>query len=344
MWQTVGQEYIIRFLTESMQRQRLAHAYLFVGPPQVGKMTLALDLARALNCGEADAPCGVCRTCQRITQGKHPDVIIINKNTGRDSADRKKATDISIDAIRDFVQKGVSLPPYEGKYKVYIIEDADLLSVEAANCLLKTLEEPPPYVILILLTSNEGALLPTIVSRCQRLELKPIPLTIIEKRLATIPGLASEKITLLAKLSGGCLGKALLAAGDDSLLSAREARLNEFAALLNQGWEERLSYIQQLPSARQEVAEVLALWISWCRDVLLLKYNCVEAITNLDRSADLKAWAGMLTITEVKDFIDCLNAAVANLAYNANLRLLLEVVMLDMPRKEKRAGSLHFAV
>lgn len=344
MWQTAGQEHIVGFLTESILRNRMAHAYLLVGPPHVGKMTLAIDLARALNCTAENAPCGICRTCQRIVQGKHPDVVMIDKNTGRDPSERKKAAEISIDAIREFVQKGASLPPYEGKYKVYIIEDAELMSVEASNCLLKTLEEPPPHVVLILLTTEEGALLPTVISRCQRFELKPVPLAVIEKRLTEIHGLAPERVKLLSKLSGGCLGWALLSAGDVSFLKSREDRVDEFVALINKNWDERLLYIQQLPSDRQVIAEILALWISWCRDVLLIKYNCDEVVANIDRIADLKAWAGMLTVPEIKDFIDCLNTAIANLLYNANLHLILEVLMLDMPRKEKRADSLYFAV
>ena len=177
MWQTSGQDRLIGFLKDSIGRGSLAHAYLFVGPPQVGKITLAIDLARALNCPSAESPCGTCRTCQRIGEGKHPDVVIINKNTGRDAKDRKKSTEISIDTIRDFLQKSSNLPPYEGKFKIYIIDDADLMSVEAANCLLKTLEEPPPHVVIILLTSEEKLLLPTVVSRCQRFELKPVAIS-----------------------------------------------------------------------------------------------------------------------------------------------------------------------
>lgn len=344
MWQTAGQDRIISFLTDSIQRGKLAHAYLFTGPPHVGKMTLAIDLARALNCTEAGAPCGSCRTCQRIAQGKYTDVIMIDKNAGRDPKDRKKTAEISIDTIREHVQRGSSLPPYEGKYKVYIIEDADLMSVEAANCLLKTLEEPPQHVVIILLTSEENLLLPTVISRCQRFELKPVSLPEIESRLSAIPGLEAERVKLLARLSGGCLGWALSAAGDDSFLKSREARITEFIALINRGWDERFSYIQQLPSDRKGAAEIFALWTSWCRDVLLMKYNCEEGVTNLDRMPDLKTWAGMLTVPEIKDFIDCLNAAAVNLSYNANLHLVLEVLMLDMPRKEKRADTLYSAV
>jgi DNA polymerase-3 subunit delta' len=337
MWQTAGQDHIINFLKDSVDRGSLAHACLFVGPPHIGKMTLALDLASALNCSNQSPPCGSCRTCQRIRQGKYADVIVIDKNAGRDPKDRKKSTEISIDTIRELLQRGSILPPYEGKYKIFIIDDADLLSVEAANCLLKTLEEPPQHIIILLLTSEENILLPTVISRCQRFELKPVATGEIEARLSKVDGLAQERIKLLSKLSGGCLGWALTAVSDESYLRNRESRLSVFVSLITSNWDERLSCISQLPSDRSGSEEIIKLWLSWCRDVMLLKYHCEDAITNLDRINDLRSWANMLTVLEIKEFIDSLNKMLINVSYNANLRLVFEVLMLDMPKKERRA-------
>lgn len=337
MWKTAGQDRIIDFLKDSIRQGSMAHAYLLTGPAHVGKMTLAVDFARALNCPSDIPPCGTCRTCLRISEGKYTDVIMINKNSGRDPKDRRKGTEVSIDTIREFLQKGANLPPYEGKYKIFIIEDADLMSIEAANCLLKTLEEPPPHVVIILLTADEKALLPTVISRCQRFELKPVSVADTEKRLFLKAGIAPEKIRLLSRLAKGCLGWALEASEDESYLKERDLRLDEFSALITRNWEERLSYIQQLPSDRSDVEELLKLWLYYCRDVMLIKYNCDEAVSNLDRMNDLKCWANMLTIFEIKEFINSLNESLVNLNYNANVHLLYEVIMLDMPKKEKRA-------
>jgi DNA polymerase-3 subunit delta' len=336
MWQTAGQDRIVKIIKDSIQLRSLAHAYLFAGPAHVGKMTLALDLARALNCSGSEPPCGSCRTCQRIEQGKYPDVIIIDKNAGRDPKDRKKATEISIDTIRELMQRGSNLPPYEGKYKVFIIDDADLMSEEAANCLLKTLEEPPHYILIILLTTEEHKLLPTVLSRCQRFELKPVAMQEIEEKLCRREGVPEEKVKLLARLSGGCLGWALNALDDEGYLVNRRERLSEFISLMGQNWDERFRYVQQLPSDRNGAEDILKLWLLWCRDVLLVKYNCDGAVINIDCVKDLKAWANMMTVPEIKEFIDCLNRAVVNLSRNVNLHLLFEVIMLDMPRKEKR--------
>jgi DNA polymerase-3 subunit delta' len=337
MWQTAGQERLINYLRDAIDHGTMAHAYLFVGPAHIGKMTLALELASALNCEQACPPCKLCRVCQRIEQGKHPDVIVIDKNSGRDAKDRKKATEIGIDTIREMLQKGANLPPYEGRYKIFIIDNADLLSTEAANCLLKTLEEPPQHIVILLLTSEEKTLLQTIVSRCQRFELKPVPTVEIEKRLSQVEQLDQGTIKLLARLSGGCMGWALTAVNDTGYLQNREQRLSEFSSLLTKNWDDRLSYILQLPSDRGGAEETIKLWLSWCRDVMLLKYNCEDAVTHLDKLNDVRTWANMLTVLEIKDFIDSLNKMLAYLSYNANLHLLFEVLMLDMPRKERRA-------
>jgi DNA polymerase III subunit delta' len=337
MWQTAGQEKIINYLQNSISNDSVGHAYLFVGPSQVGKMTLALDFARALSCSSQNAPCGTCRTCQRIEESKYPDVVIINKNAGRESKNRKKNTEISIDLVREFLQKSSSLHPYEGKYKIFIIDDCDLMSSEAANCLLKTLEEPPPHVIIILLTSEEMRLLPTVVSRCQRFELKPIPLKETETILLCINDISEEKIRLLSRLSKGCLGWAISATTDNRFMDIRSIRLNEFSALLTTNWDQRLAYIQQISLDRNTAEELFMLWLSYCRDVMLIKYNCLEGISNIDRMNDLKSWANMLTVLEIKELIDSLSHAIAVNSSNANMHLLLEVIMLDIPKKERRA-------
>jgi DNA polymerase III subunit delta' len=337
MWQTAGQEQIINYLRDSIERGAMAHAYLFVGPAHIGKMTLALELASALNCDQEDPPCKLCRVCRRIEQGKHPDVIVIDKNSGRDAKDRKKATEIGIDTIRETLQRGANLPPYEGRYKIFIIDNADLMSTEASNCLLKTLEEPPQHIVILLLTSEEKALLQTVVSRCQRFELKPVPTVEIEKRLSLVEGADQVTVKLLARLAGGCLGWALTAVNDTGYLQTREQRLCEFSSLLTKNWDDRLSYILHFPSDRSGAEETIKLWLLWCRDVMLLKYNCEDAVTHIDKLNDIRTWANMLTVLEIKDFIDSLNKMLIYLSHNANLHLIFEVLMLDMPRKEKRA-------
>ncbi|HJX69871.1 MAG TPA: DNA polymerase III subunit delta' [Dehalococcoidia bacterium] len=327
MWQVLGHPKATTLLERSIQRGRLSHAYLFVGPPHVGKMTLALNLAQAVNCQAEDVPCGECASCRRIASGKHADVQII----GLISTEKKE---ISIEQMRE-MQNSASLPPYEGKQKVFIIEKADLLSHEASNSLLKTLEEPLPGILFILLTARERLLLPTIISRCQRVELRPLPFTTVEEVLHQRYGVPEQKADLLARLSEGCLGWALLAIRDERLLEERTQRLNTLIALTGASSRQRLAYATKLAAqfsqAREEMEKVLALWVNWWRDLLLVKGGNGKSITNTDQESALLQQAKKHSLRQIKDFIHHLQAVSEQLEQNANPRLALEVLMLNMP-------------
>ncbi len=207
-WQVIERSKVVPLLQSSLEHGRLPNAYLLVGPAHVGKMTLALDLAQALNCEAAHPPCGKCDACRKIAAGKHADVQVIGLSNGN-SKEAKTKTDISIEQVRN-MQHDASLPPFEGKYKVFIIDGAEQLSNEAANCLLKTLEEPVGKVIYILLTINEKLLPLTVVSRCQKLELLPIAAEEIEAVLREKWQIEPTKARLLSRIAHGCLGWAVM--------------------------------------------------------------------------------------------------------------------------------------
>ncbi len=334
MWKTIGQPEALALIKHSCRAGNLAHAYLLVGAPHIGKMTLALDIARALNCEVKDAPCGECQSCRRIFEGKHADIRVVSLNSVRDSADMKARVEIGIDDIRD-LQHNASLPPFEGKYKVFIIDGAEYMSTEAANCLLKTIEEPPPQVIILILTAEESRLLPTVVSRCQRLELKPMLAKEIEKILTESYGVDAHKADLLARLSQGCLGCALTFSADNSYLSQRNQRLDEMIALLTAGWQERFTHAAKLSSERRSAEDIIRLWLMWWRDVMLIKCRCKQSIINIDYIPVLEQWGELLSLSEIRNFIDSLQRSLNQIALNANLRLIFEILMLDIPRKEK---------
>lgn len=338
MWQTIGHPKALALLEHSLQTGELAHAYLLVGAPHIGKMTLALDLAQAVNCQGNEPPCGECQSCRRIANGKHADVAIIGLNSAKDSGEIRTRVEISIDDIRE-LQHSASLPPYEGKCKVFIIDGAEYLSTEAANCLLKTIEEPPPHIMILLLTAEELRLLPTVVSRCQRIELKPISSEETEKILVESHGVDSDRARLLARLSQGCLGWALSVSVDDSYLAQRTQRLTEMFSLLGAGWEERFSYAAKLGNERKSAEEAIKLWLVWWRDVMLTKCGCKHTTTNVDYISKLEKWAQALSLLEIRNFIDSLRQSLNQIAVNANLRLVFEILMLNMPKKEGALGN-----
>ena len=334
MWQVIGQTRAVSLLQHSLEAGTLAHAYLLVGPPHVGKMTLAINLAQALNCEATERPCLECSTCQKIASASHADVQIIGLTHNEDSAEAKL---IGIDQIKQ-MQHSANLPPFEGNHKVFIIDGAELLSTEAANCLLKTLEEPIGKVIFVLLTVNDSLLPATVVSRCQCLELPPLSTAEVASALADSWGIEPERARLLAGVSHGCLGWALSAAADDSLLQQRNEELNRLLDAITADCEERFNYVAQLATQfnqnRGSVYGVLDLWLDYWRDLMLVKTGCHDIITNVDRLDGLVEMANGYRLAQIKTFIESTRAAAEQLRQNANPRLVLEVLMLDIPRKE----------
>jgi DNA polymerase-3 subunit delta' len=327
LWQVVGQSRVVSLLQRSLERGSIAHAYLVVGPPHVGKMTLALNLAQALNCSATEPPCGQCDSCQRIASGKHADVQIVGLDSGN-------SAEIGIDRIRQ-IQHSSSLPPFEGRHKVFIIERAELLSTEAANCLLKTLEEPTARMIFILLATSALVLPATVVSRCQQLELHPLPASEVEAALSQRWGVERQKAGLLARLCHGRLGWAVSLASDERLLKLRAERLEGLLDILGGDYEVRFDYVTRLVTwfgqSRTLVQEVLDLWLDWWRDLLLVKLGSGDGVTNVDHETVLVNIARDYRLAQIRAVINGIQATGSQLRQNANPRLAFEVLMLSIP-------------
>jgi len=330
MWQLIGQDKILSLLDYSIKTNTIAHAYLIIGPRHVGKRTLATNLAQALNCDSSEPPCGQCRSCQRILEGKHADVVSI----GLDSR-----TEIGIDDIRG-LQRLASLPPYEGKCKVFIIDGAEYLSTEAANSLLKILEEPPQKLVWLLLSAEEAHLLPTIISRCQRLELKPIPSERVQETLVNSYNVDANKAKLLSQLCHGCYGWALSALANDDILEQRAQRMATLFSLLTptgRSLGQRFAYAQELASQfsqnRRAGTETIEIWLDWWRDLMLIKSGCKVGIINVDYEIALEKQARGLSLSEIKGFLANLCLLQERISRNVNPRLSLEWLMLNLPGK-----------
>jgi len=321
MWEVIGHEWAVELLRQSIARGSVAHSYLFTGPDGVGKRTLALEMARALCCEGSAPPCGECESCRRVKAGTHPDVVLVEPEKGS----------IKIERMRE-LRRRAALAPHLSRYKVYIISDMEKATPEAANSLLKTLEEPPSHLVIILTASNAEALLPTIVSRCQVLNLRPLPVALIEQALQERWGVQKERAALLARLSTGCLGWAVRAHSDEAMWQ-RRARLSEdLLALLKSDIVERFSYVARLSKDGEEAREVVELWLKLWRDMLLLKEGAGDRIINLDFKDRLMSEAEALSYAQLRRGLESLKSTLQALDKNVNLRLALEVLMLDLPR------------
>ncbi|MCX8125708.1 MAG: DNA polymerase III subunit [Dehalococcoidia bacterium] len=332
MWQVIGQPKAIKLFEQALQTGSLAHAYLLVGPPRVGKGTLAINLAQALNCTGAAPPCGQCSPCLRIAQAKHADVktIRLDDSDGDDRAHQE----ISTEDIKE-LQYFASLPPYEGRYRVFIIDGAENMSAEASNRILKVLEEPLPHVVWLLLVVEEARILPTVASRCQRVGLRPVAAGEVARLLQEHHGLDGTKAELLARLSAGCPGWAVSAAGDGRLLEERSRRLGALVDLIATGLNDRLQAALELSRGveknRRAAVELLKGWLGFWRDVLLVKNACDAGVVNIDYLATMSQLASSLSLAEIKRVVDQLNEAIDQIGRNANTQLVLEVLFLNLP-------------
>ena len=291
-WSVVGHDPVVRALAKGLEQGRTSHAYLFVGPTGVGKMHLALNLSQALNCTQPlpeQRPCGACAQCRRIMARKHADIQVVGLPTTSGDGPARKT--IPIDAIKE-MQAAAGLQPFEGKYKVCIIDGADSLSPDAANRLLKTLEEPPAAVVLLLLAENEEDILETILSRCQTLRLRPVPRQVIEQHLVTRCEVEPAQAAVLAALADGCIGWAIQAAQDRGLLDDREAVFEEVARLPLQPYHERMEIARGMADGFSRKREEVYLWLAllqqlW-RDLLLAKGGQMESLIHAHRAEGLR--------------------------------------------------------
>jgi DNA polymerase-3 subunit delta' len=328
-WQIVGHEWAVDLLRQSLASGRVAHAYLISGPPQVGKTRLARALAQALNCEQADPPCGQCSSCRKIARDVHPDVQMI--------AGKGAGGSIKIEQIRA-LQREAILAPYEGRSRVLILRRADQATLEAANSLLKTLEEPPAHVTLVL-TAVQAELLPTtVVSRCQHLALRPLAGQEVEAALLEA-GVSQSKAHLLACLSGGRIGWALAASQDEAILKQRQQQLDQLVALLPASRVERLDFAWKASRDPLSIQQQIEMWISWWHDLLLLSGQAQGHVRNIDRIDELSAWAGHSSLPQIRAVLAALQAAAAQLEANVNARLAIEGLLLGLPYWPAQAAS-----
>ncbi|HEY1014364.1 MAG TPA: DNA polymerase III subunit delta' [Herpetosiphonaceae bacterium] len=335
-WNMIGHEWAVDGLRRALANGRAAHAYLISGPPNIGKAALALRLAQALNClAEGEPPCGSCRACARTERGSHPDVRIggLAAQAAAQKPGESVKSRLGIDAVREF-QADIHLRPYEGRRRVLILHDAEALTEQAANALLKTLEEPPPFATLILVAHGAGDLLPTIVSRCHTIKLRPVPRPLVAAALTERWGIAPGDAEVVAAWSGGRIGWAVAVARSPETLQARAEQLDGLLELQQLSLPQRFKWAETISKSakggEENIFELLDLWQGWWRDVLLTAAGAADGLINVDRREDLQALA-RLPLPAIYATLRSIDLAATQIRENVSPQLALEQVLINLP-------------
>jgi DNA polymerase-3 subunit delta' len=323
-WDLTGHEWAVDMLRGHIQRDGVRHAYLFAGAPDLGKRTLALRFAQALNCPEPTAvgvPCGICRDCRQFEAMAHPDLEIVQAEV--------EGGTLKVEQVRE-MRRRVVLKPYQSRYRVALFLRFQEANDNAANALLKTLEEAPAHAVLILTADSPEGLLPTITSRCEILRLRPVPVEALESLLVS-RGAEAEQARLLAHVANGRPGYALRLLEDGSALEFREEKLNQLWKLLSGTRVEKFKYAESLYKDKDALRQTLLVWGSFWRDVMLASANASAEPANVDRLAQIEKLSERLSLPAARRVVDDVEAALERLDGYVNPRLLLEVLLLDLP-------------
>lgn len=334
-WSLVGHEWVVDLLQRigGVDGRSLRHAYLFCGPPQVGKSSLARFFATLLLCtGSDERPCGLCRSCRLLGNNAHADLRVVLPTASDGTPDRVNGL-LRVNQAQEIVHEA-QLRPLEGRYRIFLLQDAHRANDSFLNRLLKTIEEPPAQTLFLITAQEKAQLLPTIVSRCQLFDLRPVPHRQIETALVERWGASPQQATLLARLSDGRMGYALHLLQEESASEKRDALYDQMKELTGADRIERLAYAQRISSELDKggLSELLRLWTSWWRDVMLAQAGCVDFCTNIDRSDQIRQHAERFRSDEVRRFLHTLTRIEGYLQHTVNKSLALDLLLLRLPR------------
>ena len=334
-WNLIGHEWAVNLLHQHIARGEVHHAYLFTGPPGIGRRTLALRFAQAINCLQPPAPgqlCGKCRMCVQLERLQQSDLSLIQAG--------QEGGELKVDAIRQ-LQHSLSLAPYEARYRIALLLRFQEANSNAQNALLKTLEEAPDKVILLLTADSAEVLKETIVSRCEVLRLRPLPLDIVRSSLEA-RGTPPELANLVAHISGGRPGYAIRLSQDPKLLEKRLEWLDDLWEQFQNNRRKRFAFAEGITKTkhgtreerdqmRENLRAMILTWISFWRDVMLRSVGSSGALTNPDQIERVDRLAVDFDLSGARRQVSALEDGLTRLN-NANLQLLMDVLLLDLPR------------
>lgn len=315
----IGQQAVTTHLKNALSKNKLAQAYMISGEDGMGKMTIATAFASSILCEERHdgeyLNCGKCRSCHQIETGNHPDLKIVTHD---------KPAAITVDEIRTQVVSDVDIRPYQEDRKVYIIPDAQMMNEQAQNALLKTLEEPPEYVVIILLTANENMLLQTIRSRCIKLSLAPLSEEIIENTLQTQYQIPDYRTKQIVKFARGNLGRAVDIAGEEDFIEDMHSAVTMMKNVVTTESYEWTDWIGEMTADKARIPFFLDLFMDWYRDILMMKSGADEdRLMFSEESYTIREEAENYRFSDIKECIDAIELADKRLNENVKPDLVL---------------------
>ena len=319
-----GQEQIVDHLENAIASGKISHAYIINGERSSGKEFIANVFAMALQCESTgqEKPCNECHSCKQAESGNHPDIIRVT---------HEKPNSISVDDIRTQVNNTVDIKPYQGPYKVYIIPQADMMTPQAQNAILKTIEEPPSYAVFLLLTENAETLLPTINSRCVMLKLRNIKDTLIKKYLMENLEIPDYKADMCTAFAQGNMGRAIMLANSDHFNEIREEAVQLLKHISEMELNEIVAAVKNISVYKLEITDYLDIIMIWYRDVLLYKATKeIDKVVFKDQLQSIKEQARKSSYEGIELILESLEKAKARLKANVNFDLVMELLFLTI--------------
>lgn len=319
----IGHEHIIEHLKNAIAMDKISHAYILNGPDGAGKMMLAEAFAAALQCEKKGTEgCMECHSCKQAASHNHPDILYVHHD---------KPNTISVDDIRTQINKDVMVKPYSGPYKIYLVDDAQKMNQQAQNALLKTIEEPPSYVIILLLTTNADAFLPTILSRCICLDLKPVQDELIRKYLMKEYQIPDYQAEVSVAFAQGNVGKAIRLASSEHFKELKDSAVQILKRIKEIDIYEMGEAVKQISEYKLEINDYFDIMMVWYRDVLMYKATMdINGLIFKEEIYEIKQQASKSSYHGIERILKALEKAKMRLNANVNFDLVIELLLLTI--------------
>ena len=319
----IGQDQMKEHLMGAIQHGKVSHAYLINGERSSGKEFIAKVFAKALQCEEGGIePCGKCHSCKQAESGNQPDIIFVT---------HEKPNSFGVEDIRTQINQDIVIKPYSSKYKIYIMNEAEKMTVQAQNALLKTLEEPPAYAVIILLTTNVEAMLPTILSRLVVLNMKPVGDQLVKDYLMKEVKVPNYKADICVAFARGNLGKAKLLATSEEFDKVKEEAISLLKNIRQMEIQEVMKAIKKIGEYKLEVNDYLDIMAIWYRDTLLFKAtNDANHLIFKEEIQYIKKVADQSTYEGIDSILKALEQAKRRIEANVSFDLAMELLLLTI--------------